>query len=141
MQRQPETLDADVTVPCNTARQTVGDERGYVTDKNRHCDVISGDVAHTENCFDVTFDTEMERSETEVSSSQSLQLHVVDHTDKVMSLSYPRECLCHSFSIHILNTSKYLIPFDKKSIIIKNGVKRNCCTSNICTWLAKTGPF
>ena len=91
--QQPETLDADVTVPCNSARQTVGDERGYVTDEQRHRDVISGNVADTENCFDVTVGTEMETSEIEVSSSQSPQLRVVEHADKVMlyfSGEFPR---------------------------------------------------
>ena len=90
MREQPETLDSDVTVSFCDAHQTVGNKPCVTTnthcrvDDERHCDVISGDVTDTENWCDVTTEVEkMEKFETEVSSSQSPQLKVVDPAVKV----------------------------------------------------------
>jgi len=53
-------------------------------DDEQHCDVISGDVTDTDNWHGITAEVEkMDKSETEVNSSQSPQLNVVDPAVKV----------------------------------------------------------
>ena len=92
MQRQPETLDADVTVSCCATHQTPSEAVGDVTDQQyrvglesdeRHPDFISGDSADTENWCDTKVKLKVEGSDIGISSSQSAQLHAVDTIDKV----------------------------------------------------------
>lgn len=97
MQRQPETLDADVTVSCCATHQTPSEAVGDVTDQQyrvglesdeRHPDFISGDSADTENWCDTKVKLKVEGSDIGISSSQSAQLHAVDTIDKVMSIYF-----------------------------------------------------